>query len=98
MRCNNWVVQPPGKRQEFLLGRGFKADAAYALSTNAIRCTGEIEMEVRAVEEPLFGGTYASVEVEYTCPFCKKDTRRPEGLPGRYDLNEWLNNILRIMP
>ena len=45
-------------------------------------CDGDVKIIVRSVNEPDWGGTYATTELEATCSRCKQPY-----FPGRIDLD-----------
>ena len=60
-------------------------------------CDGEIKAKVDAVEEPEWGGTYTSLEINYTCNKCKC-SYFPE-LPGSSDaLSKFLTERILEIP
>lgn len=60
---------------------------------NFSKCTGNVRIRVSAEDEPYFGGTSASLNIEYKCDHCGQTNY--SGLPdNEHALNVWLNNIL----
>lgn len=58
-------------------------------------CDGDVMAEIKAIDEPYYGGASAELSVEFKCSKCKC-THYPE-LPDKYNINEWLNKVLREM-
>ncbi len=67
----------------------------YAENGEFYECQGTVEIEVRAVDEPYFGGSSAELDVITKCDTCGH--RYYSNLPNQYNLNEWLNHILSEM-
>lgn len=59
-------------------------------------CDGEIEIDIQAVDEPYFGGSSASLRVEFRCNVCGNSYYPDRNLPsGEFDTNIWINTILK---
>lgn len=56
-------------------------------------CDGKVEPNIRAEEEPTWGGTTATLVVEFKCNKCGHN--HYPGLPNDEDsLNAWLNKLM----
>ena len=59
-------------------------------------CDGDIEIDIRAEDEPYFGGSSASLRVQFLCNVCGNSHYPDRNLPsGEFDTNMWLNTILK---
>lgn len=62
------------------------------------KCDGDIEIDIQAQDEPYFGGSSASLRVEFRCSVCGNSYYPDRNLPsGESDINQWLNTILKEM-
>lgn len=72
MKCDNWIdPTKTGKRGQLLksafLGTREAGAQRARLGDEARECGGNIAASVSVVNEPYFGGTSASLDVDYTC-------------------------------
>lgn len=58
-------------------------------------CDGDIEINVGVGYIPYFGGSDAELEVEFRCNKCGNSHYPDRNLPQSYNINEWLNKILK---
>lgn len=58
-------------------------------------CDGDVVVKILAVDEPYFGGSSAKLSVEFKCKKC--GCTHYSELPNEYNINEWLNKILKEM-
>lgn len=58
-------------------------------------CDGDIEIEVRSYDEPYMGGSSATLGVGFRCNHCGNSYYPERNLPDEYNINEWLNAILK---
>ena len=73
MKCKCLVK--PGKKKplpkfSYVLYRQWQESKDWQPDPGTEQCDGDIVVEVRAVEEPEWGGTNAALEIEYRCSKC----------------------------
>lgn len=61
---------------------------------NLRHCDGKITVEIKAVDEPYYGGSSAMLEVNYKCDKCEFPYY--ESLPNQYNINEFMKNIIEF--
>lgn len=61
-------------------------------------CQGDIESQIRAENDPYYGGTNAVLLVNFVCNQCGGGYYPERNLPISYNINEWINNILKEIP
>lgn len=98
MKCDNWIDPTKTSKKGHLLKSAFVGTReSGALRGNEAReCRGNIIAQILVVNEPYFGGTSASLEIEYTCGRCKQPLYGPR-LPRESDelaaiLTEYIAN------
>jgi hypothetical protein len=58
-------------------------------------CGGDIQASVLAVDEPYYGGSSASLEVNYRCDRCGQT--KFDGLPDAYSISDFLTAVIAKM-
>lgn len=90
MKCDNWIDPTRvGKRGQFLKSAYLgtfeaRSDLIRQDRPHAEKCGGKIIASVRATDEPYYGGTSATLEINYKCERCKEPLFG-NGLPHEND-------------
>lgn len=92
MNCDNWIDPTRTKLRDsqsllksaFIGNWNMTRAEARAVNENAERCCGVIIASISAVDEPYFGGSSASLEVDYRCHRCNQSLSGEE-LPTEPD-------------
>jgi len=67
----------------------------YSPNSQMYECQGKVTGTIKAEDEPYYGGSSASLSIEYECSECKNTWY--ENLPNKYTINEWFNAQLALM-
>ncbi len=108
MRCTNWVATKQTKTRSVVtflcIGNKdrqfatevleeFRGHTKYPL-VDFGRCGGSIKVMIAAVNEPVFGGTEARLEVFFVCEKCRTEVV-DDHLPNEYNISKWLTEVMK---
>lgn len=111
MKCKAWIIKYINGKRVGKVFRSIHSgiagdDVAKIVYSHNLRsndkvefaefCDGEMSMEIEPVEEPCFGGTYPRIKTTHTCSKCGK-TFHPKLPSGEFDLNEFINDMIKVM-
>lgn len=99
MKCQNLIPKnkKPTQYNTYYLDHLEDKELYYSktdLSNHKV-CGGKIKAEIKAIDEPTWGGSYASLEIKYTCEKCKS-VFHPY-LPNEYNINDFLTKKIEEM-